>query len=690
MTLFHLPSELFSPNILNSIKRKPNSYRIKPHTKENGMYEKSPVKTTTDSLSWPFYPRYLTQVVPEEVLRLLLAGIVERLNAPLIMWEERDKIVPIYPVEQLGRYPEFCKILSLEDLQHEEKISPQGSQRLKEMAKRCWEDSQKRAGLVLSSLYQCACEDCPRCHLGLITCSMPVEVAEHRVAVCISGMFIRKEDEADVIKAIAKFGLNEHDFLILQKLIQKVPTKSSKEIRGFISQFQKQIEILSKVAETFVSKSREAQEWQLQTNLGSRFNRIFLEKGDDLRQKTRPILKDIRDFFKVSFVALFCSAKPGDTVLQLFAQVGCDNEKVRDVTFNWKKASLSIEDDFDSYEWLRKEVKRREYPSNFLDKALRGVGRNHLLNASFFLPYFYGNRYRGIFLMGHVPSTSPSPLDGERANFLCTVGHLVITRILALVAIEALRERGNWLELMARLWAHGIRSDLNTLMGEIYEFEKRSGYTELLAEDQKRLKIAVDRMNDTLEEMKNTAKLAIQAPEAAIFTKIDRTELKREYCPLSVLIHNCVERIRKSAKWMNISIEIAESVDDLPGANVDLRLISLVFQNILDNALKYSKKGSEIRISSFIDELRQWTNISVKNYGLGIYKEDLSKIFQLGYRSRLSGREDGAGLGLYQAKRFVELHDGRVRAESWPAFKGASITSDYFTTITVVLPTLWR
>lgn len=463
------------------------------------MYEKSPVKTTKDSPNWPFYPRYLTQIVPEEVLRLLLVGIVERLDAPLIMWEERDKIVPVYPVERLCRYPEFCKILSLEDLQHEEKISPQGSKRLKEMAKRCWEDSQKRAISVLSSPYQSACEDCSRCHLGLITCSMPVEVAEHRVAVCVSGKFICKEDEADVIKAIAKFGLNESDFLILQKLIQKIPRKSSEEIKEFISRFQQQIKILSRVAESFVSKYREKREWQLQTDLGSRFNRIFLEKGSDLRQKTHPIMNEIRDFFNVSFVALFCSAKPGDTVLQLFAQVGCDDEKVRDVTFNWKKASLSIEDDFDSYEWLHNERKNGEYPSNFLDKALKGVGRNHLLKASFFLPYLYGNHYRGIFLMGHFPSMLPSLLDRERANFLCAVGHLVITRILALVAIEALRERGNWRELMTMLWAHGIRSDLNTLIGEIYEFEKRLMCTKLLAEDQKRLKIAVNRMKTPLK-----------------------------------------------------------------------------------------------------------------------------------------------------------------------------------------------
>lgn len=656
------------------------------------MCEKSPDKTTKDTLEWPFYPRYLTQILPKEVLRLLLAGIVERLKAPLIMWEKRDAIEPIYPVAQMSRYPDFCKILSLKDLQVKEKISPQGSERLKEIAEGCLDDSRDRARSVLSSRCQDTCMDCLQCHLCLTSCSVPIKVAEHRVAVCTSGKFIQKKDKEDIIKKVDELGLNEKDSLKLKRLVDGIPNKSDAEIKEFRSMFEKEIKTVEQVAANYVSKYREDREWGLlQTRLGSRFNRIVLEKGKNLREQTRPILEKIRDFFKVSFVALFCSAQPGDTVLRLFAQGGSDNEKVRDIHFNWKKAALSVENDFDSYKWLRKERKSGEYPSNFLDKALKGAGHTHMLKASFLLPYLYGNQYRGIFLMGPSSSILPDVLNEERGNFLSAVGHLVITRILALVAIEALRKRGNWRELMTRLWAHGIRSDMHTLMGETYEFENRLGHTELLAEDQKRLKIAVDRMNATLEEMKNTARLAIQAPEAAISAKIDRTEAKREHYALSVLVHNAVERIRKRAKRMNISIQIEEGVDDLPGVRIDLRLMSLVFQNILDNALKYSKTGSMIRIyGSIIDQLRQRVDISVQDHGKGIKKEELSNIFQLGYRSELAAEEEGAGLGLYQANRFVELHDGWMRAESWPAFKGASIESDYLTTITVVLPTIWR
>jgi hypothetical protein len=84
MMLFYLPSELLFPNISTTQNENLTLDRIKRYTEENAMCEKSPDKTTKDTLEWPFYPRYLTQILPEDVLTLLLAGIVERLKAPLL------------------------------------------------------------------------------------------------------------------------------------------------------------------------------------------------------------------------------------------------------------------------------------------------------------------------------------------------------------------------------------------------------------------------------------------------------------------------------------------------------------------------------------------------------------------------------------------------------------------------------
>ena len=398
----------------------------------------------------------------------------------------------------------------------------------------------------------------------------------------------------------------------------------------------------------------------------------------------------MKDFFGVSYVALFCSARKGDTVLGLFGQVGFDEDKISNVHFNWKKAGLPAGDHFDSDRWLEDEIRNSRYPLGFVQTGVKGKGCECLSSAGFLLPYLYGNHYRGVFLTGPLATNLADIASKNLGNVLSAVGHLVTTRILALVAIEALSEREYWRDLMTRLWAHDIRSDLQTFSAEGYEFEKRLGQESLSTDDRKRLGLAVERIYKTLDEMKVKVKLAIQAPEASISTRIDETELKKEYHSLSVLIHSCTNRIQNRAERLNISIDVHESIDALPLAKMDLRLMDLVFKNLLDNALKYSKTGEKMRIYGSTDRSRQWAEISVEDHGLGIPKGDLTSIFEIGYRSRVTRGEEGAGIGLYQARHFVRLHGGDILAESKPAYPGASINTDYLTTITVTLPIIFR
>jgi len=509
------------------------------------------------------------------------------------------------------------------------------------------------------------------------------------MAVCTSGKFVCRGDEEDIIHKVGELGLSGPDLSILKDLIQDIPKKTHEQIKVFQAEFRKQTQILEQLGENYLSNYRENLEWGLRADLGSRLNRIVPEERQTLREKVSPILKKIKDFFGVSFVVLFCSAQKGDTVLGLFGQVGLDKNKVRDVHFNWKKAGLPAGDHFDSYQWLKQEIKKRTYPGFLVEGGLKGKGCGYLSDAAFMLPYLYGNHYRGVFLMGPFPPNLSDLSGKDRGNVLRAVGHLIITRILALVAIEALSERESWRDLMTKLWAHDIRSDLQTVSGEGYEFEKRLGQSSLSPNDRERIDLAVKRIYETSEEMKVKVKLAMQAPDAAISTKIHETELKKEYHSLSALIQNCAERVRNRAERLNIVVDVHESIDDLPSAEIDLRLIGSVFQNLMDNALKYSKAGKEIRIYGSTDRLRQWAKISVRNYGLGIPRDDQARIFEIGYRSKVTEGEEGVGLGLYQAKHFVELHGGNIMAESRPVLPGASIKAEYLTTITVMLPTIF-
>jgi PAS domain S-box-containing protein len=99
---------------------------------------------------------------------------------------------------------------------------------------------------------------------------------------------------------------------------------------------------------------------------------------------------------------------------------------------------------------------------------------------------------------------------------------------------------------------------------------------------------------------------------------------------------------------------------------VDMPRIRMAFENLLDNAGKYSPEGSEIKISVRNDQTYTW--VSIADSGVGIGEEDLKKLFKKFSRlnNPLSHLVSGSGLGLYWAKKIVDLHDGDISVESKP------------------------
>jgi signal transduction histidine kinase len=92
--------------------------------------------------------------------------------------------------------------------------------------------------------------------------------------------------------------------------------------------------------------------------------------------------------------------------------------------------------------------------------------------------------------------------------------------------------------------------------------------------------------------------------------------------------------------------------------------------NLIDNSIKYMEKGGTTVRLQIVDSRLQ---IIVSDTGMGITKEDLPRLFESFSRGRNGaiGRPEGTGLGLYIARRFVEMHKGRVWAESEGKGKGS-------------------
>lgn len=105
----------------------------------------------------------------------------------------------------------------------------------------------------------------------------------------------------------------------------------------------------------------------------------------------------------------------------------------------------------------------------------------------------------------------------------------------------------------------------------------------------------------------------------------------------------------------------------------DSKLILMVLENILDNAGKYSQDGKQVTIS--IEQEDAYTTISIHDSGVGMRKADINKLFEKFVRidNELSPSVNGTGLGLYWAKKILDLHNGSIEVTS-KVNKGSTFT----------------
>lgn len=111
-------------------------------------------------------------------------------------------------------------------------------------------------------------------------------------------------------------------------------------------------------------------------------------------------------------------------------------------------------------------------------------------------------------------------------------------------------------------------------------------------------------------------------------------------------------------------IQIINKVNDIK-INIDRQSICELFVILLDNAIKYSPAGTKITLISKSEDSS--VEVSIKDQGFGIDKQDMAHLFDRFYRgdkSRTKTGVTGYGLGLSIAKQIVDKHDGYIRAGS--------------------------
>jgi two-component system, OmpR family, phosphate regulon sensor histidine kinase PhoR len=146
-------------------------------------------------------------------------------------------------------------------------------------------------------------------------------------------------------------------------------------------------------------------------------------------------------------------------------------------------------------------------------------------------------------------------------------------------------------------------------------------------------------------------------------SRIESGQLALDLRPAAAcdLLDSASGRMHLQAERAGLNLRV-ECADDLPQVKIDSQRLEQVLVNLIHNAVKFTHAGGEVILGAEagIGEVR----FAVRDTGIGIPFEDVSRIFERFYRVDKSRTGSGTGLGLSIAKHIVEAHGGRIWVES--------------------------
>jgi two-component system phosphate regulon sensor histidine kinase PhoR len=214
--------------------------------------------------------------------------------------------------------------------------------------------------------------------------------------------------------------------------------------------------------------------------------------------------------------------------------------------------------------------------------------------------------------------------------------------------------------------SHELRTPLSILRG----------YIETMLDDPKMPRGECARILEVMEQ--HSKRLGLLANDLLTLAQLESggSTVQLNQIDLLRLFSDLIRDWKKKLSVKSLK-PVVDVSDDCSVIRADEARLREVFDNLLDNAVKYSSKGGEIRLTAARRDHE--IVLSVNDSGIGIGPDDLPRIFERFYRAdKARSRElGGTGLGLSIVKHIAQLHGGRVEAES-ELGKG--------TTIRVVLP----
>jgi two-component system sensor histidine kinase KdpD len=208
--------------------------------------------------------------------------------------------------------------------------------------------------------------------------------------------------------------------------------------------------------------------------------------------------------------------------------------------------------------------------------------------------------------------------------------------------------------------SHELRTPISAIIGATDNLQNNmtrlSGQNkdELISE----ISVASLRLNRHVENLLNMSRL-----------ESGTLKIKTDWCDINELIYVVISQFKETASEHKIEVSLPEA---LPFFSLDFGLMEQVLLNLIHNAINYSPKNTEIRVSA--DCINDHLVIWIEDQGSGFPEDETDKVFDRFYRLN-NPRTGGTGLGLSIVKGFVEAHNGKVFLENIPA-GGSRFTID--------------
>lgn len=218
--------------------------------------------------------------------------------------------------------------------------------------------------------------------------------------------------------------------------------------------------------------------------------------------------------------------------------------------------------------------------------------------------------------------------------------------------------------------SHELRSPLTSIRG----------YLSFLVEDEALEQLSEPYREYLIRAYSTTDSLNYLINNILDVSRLDmgRFELQRQETDIIRLTRNILDSLSFQFHEKRLELEFEnESGQEQIVLPVDSIRMSQVLRNILDNSIKFTKRGKKITVS--IRQDKKGVYVSIADQGVGIPKAKLNQIFDkfVQVKNNQTKYKGGVGLGLFIAKCIVELHGGRITAEK---------NEDQGVTISIYLP----